>query len=46
MKQIIFYQKQNGKIPVVEFLNNLEKKNPKLYSKIWLKIKLLAVNNL
>gem|GEM_PF-4316140 len=46
MKQIIFYQKQNGKIPVVDFLNNLEKKNPDLHAKVLQKIDLLAIDKL
>ena len=46
MKQIIFYQKQSGDIPMKNYLDDLETKNPKLYSKIWLKIKLLVVDNL
>ncbi|MDD5213661.1 MAG: type II toxin-antitoxin system RelE/ParE family toxin [Candidatus Gracilibacteria bacterium] len=46
MKEIILYQKRNGEIPVKIFLDDLEIKNPKLYSKTWLKIKLLIVDNL
>ncbi len=33
MKQIILYQKENWEIPIKLFLDNLEKNNPKLYSK-------------
>lgn len=46
MKEIILYQKRNWEIPVKIFLDDLEIKNPKLYSKTWLKIKLLIVDNL
>lgn len=46
MKQIIFYQKQNGKIPVVDFLNDLEKKNPDLHAKVLQKIDLLTIENI
>lgn len=46
MKQIIFYQKQSGKIPVVDFLNDLEKKNPDLHAKVLQKIDLLAIDKL
>lgn len=46
MKQIILYQKENWDIPVKIFLENLEKNNPKLYTKTWLKIKLLLVDSL
>lgn len=45
MKEIIFYQKQNWEIPMKIFLDNIEIKNPKLFSKIWMKIKLLISYN-
>lgn len=46
MKQIIFYQKQNGKIPVKEFLNELVIKNPYFNAKILQKIDLLLLDRL
>lgn len=46
MKQIILYQKQNWKIPVKEFLNDLATKNPDLYAKILQKIDLLLLDRL
>lgn len=46
MKQIIFYQKQSWEIPVKDFLDDLEIKNPQLYSKVRIKIKLLMINSL
>ncbi len=46
MKQIIFYQKQNGKVPVKEFLNELAIKNPDLNAKILQKIDLLLLDRL
>ncbi len=46
MKQIIFYQKQNWKIPVKEFLNELSIKNPDLNAKILQKIDLLLLDKL
>jgi hypothetical protein len=46
MKQIIFYQKQNGKVPVKEFLNELAIKNSDLNAKILQKIDLLLLDRL
>ena len=44
MKHIIYYQKENGKIPIKDFLENLEKKNTSLMLKIRSKIQFLAMD--
>jgi len=41
MKEIVYYQKENWKIPVLEFINSLKLNNQKLFSKIYWKIKIL-----
>lgn len=46
MRQIIFYQKQNWKFPMKDFLNELVIKNPELYAKILQKIDLLLLDRL
>jgi len=46
MKEIVYYKKENWKIPVYEFLEELSKNNPKLVSKILYKIDLLKNLNL
>jgi len=43
MKKIIYYQKENGKFPVKEFLIDLEKINSKLVLKIRSKILALSL---
>ena len=43
MKEIVYYQKENWKIPVYEFLEKLSKNDPKLVSKILYKIDLLKI---
>ncbi len=43
MKQILYYSKENGKIPVRDFLIDLEKKNTSLMLKIRSKIQLLSL---
>lgn len=40
--EIIFYTKDNGKVPVAEFLDNLELLNEELWAKAIIKIDLLA----
>lgn len=41
MKKIIYYQNKNWKSPLVKFLKDLSKKQPKLLAKILYKIDLL-----
>lgn len=46
MREIIFYQRQNWKIPAKEFLDNLFLKNSDLHSKTLQKIDLLLMDSL
>lgn len=39
MKNIVYYKKENWKIPFYEFINNI---NKKLFSKVFFKLELLA----
>lgn len=41
-KEIIFYRKANGDVPVQDFLGDLYKKNRTLFAKVVTKIKLLG----
>jgi len=46
MKNIIYYQKKNWKIPFLEFIDKLQGKNKKLEAIIYNKISLLSIDKL